>query len=281
MPVAMTAQPPAKSRHRPRLTLGLWALTMALCAAGFALLFVTRDVPVSDVYGSRGAAGILTIPFATMGALLTARRPGNPIGWLFAAAGLCTGFVVFAEDYATYSFARHGSSLPLTNPIAWLQNWMWVPLVAVGLFYPFLLFPEGRLPSRRWRWLAWVAPPVMLAFGIAIALNPGPLQSVADGFANPYAVGVETTEAAVTILGPPYIALVALAVLAMARWFRRSTGDEHEQMKWLLFAGTLTTLSLALNIIAGLAHLASRTRPSPSSRRSASEGSPSPPGWRS
>jgi class 3 adenylate cyclase len=249
----MTAQPPAKSRHQPRLALGLWTLTMALCLAGFVFLFVTLDVPVGEVYGSRGATGIVAVPFATMGALLAARRPGNPIGWLLAVAGLCTGFVVFGEGYATYSFARHGSSLPLTDPIAWLQNWMWVPLVAFGLVYPFLLFPQGRLPSRRWRWLSWAAPPVMLAFGLSIAFDPGQLQSVADGFVNPYAVSTETTETAVAILGPPFLAVVTLAVVALAGRFRHSTGDEHEQMKWLLFAGTLTTVSLALNIVAGLA----------------------------
>lgn len=249
----MKAEGRLGSRLLYRLAWGQWALTMAFCFAGVVLLFSTLDVPVSETYGPRGASGIVAIPFATMGALLAARRPSNPIGWLFAAAGLCTGFVVFGEGYTTYSFARHGSSLPLTDPIAWLQNWMWVPLVAFGLVYPFLLFPEGRLPSRRWRWLSWAAPPVMLAFGLSLAFQPGPLQSVADGFSNPYAASGEWSEAALSVLGLPFAAVVALAVVAMARRFRRSTGDEHEQMKWLLFAGTLTTLALPLNIIAGLA----------------------------
>lgn len=242
-----------RDRSLHRLGWGLWGLTMTLCGAGFVLLLITLDVPVSVVYGSRGASGLVAVPFATMGAWLATRRPGNPIGWLFAAAGLCMGFGVFGEGYVTDSFARHGSSLPLTDPIAWVQNWMWVPLVALGLVYPFLLFPEGRLPSRRWRWLAWATPPVMLAFGLGIALDPGQLQSVADGFVNPFAVRAETTEATLSILGPLFLVVVAMAVVAMARRFRSSTGDEHEQMKWLLFAGTLTTIALALNVVIGLA----------------------------
>jgi class 3 adenylate cyclase len=248
----------AEGSHRSRslfLAWGQFGLTMCLCIAGFVFLLLTLEVPVSDAYGPRGASGILAIPFATMGALLAARRPGNPIGWLFCAAALCMGFAVFGEGYATYSFARYRSSLPLTDPVAWLQSWMWVPLVAFGLVYPFLLFPEGRLPSRRWMWLAWVAPPVMLAFGLAIAFDPGQVQTVADGYVNPYAFSADVAEAALSSLGPLFLAVVALAVAAMAQRFLRSTGDEHEQMKWLLFAGTLTTILLILNIVAGLTHM--------------------------
>jgi hypothetical protein len=70
------------------LAWGLWTLTVALCVVGFLLLYATRDVPVGEVYGARGASGIVSIPFATMGALLGARRGRNPIGWLFIAAAL-------------------------------------------------------------------------------------------------------------------------------------------------------------------------------------------------
>jgi class 3 adenylate cyclase len=85
-----------------------------------------------------------------------------------------------------------------------------------------------------------------------VAVEPGQLQSVADGFVNPYAVGEETAETLVSIVSLPFLAVVALAVIAMARRFRHSTGDEHEQMKWLLFAGSLTALCLLMNIVAGL-----------------------------
>jgi class 3 adenylate cyclase len=235
------------------LAWGLWGLVMALCAVGYVLLFLTRDVPVGDVYGLRGVTGLLAIPFATMGLLLAARRGRNPIGWLFLAAGVMMGFGLFAENYATYSFALRDSTLPLTDPIGWIQNWVWLPLVAFGLVYPFLLFPDGRLPSRRWRWLAWFAPAPVAAFALVIAVAPGQLQTVADGFLNPYAVGEETAETLVSILGLPFLAVVALSVIAMAGRFRRSIGDEHEQMKWLLFAGSLTAVCLLMNVVAGIA----------------------------
>jgi signal transduction histidine kinase len=231
-------------------------LTIAACVMGFALFIVTRDVPVAEVYGARGASVVIAIPFATMGALLASRRPRNPIGWLFVAAGLLTALVVFAEQYATYSFARSGSSLPLTQPIAWLQNWAWVPLTACGLVYPFLLFPEGRLPSRSWRWVAWPAPLVLLAFGLTIAFAPGQLQSLPEGFVNPYGVGQASVETALSILGLPFTAIILLAIIAMAMRFRRSAGEEHEQMKWLLFAGSLTAFFLLVNLVLGIAGIA-------------------------
>jgi len=190
-----------------------------------------------------------------VGTVLATRRPHNPIGWLFSLAGLAMGLTMFGEQYATYSYARADAALPLTNLIAWLQSWMWVPAVAFTVVYPFLLFPDGRLPSRRWRWLPWAAAPVILAFGLAIALVPGQLQSVAAGFANPYALEEVTAETVLSIVGVPFLAAVVLSVVAMARRFRRSTGDEHAQMKWLLYAGGVTTVTLAANLIAGLAHV--------------------------
>jgi class 3 adenylate cyclase len=236
-----------------RLAWGLWAATMALSISGFVLLLLTLDVPVSSVYGARGMSVLVAIPFATMAAFLASRRPDNPIGWLFAAAGLSLGLVAFGEGYATYSFAEHQAALPLSDPIAWAQNWLWVALIAFGLVYPFLLFPEGKLPSRRWRLLAWAAPAVMLAFGMAVALEPGQLQSVADGYMNPYTIRRGTLASALEVLGPPFLLVILLPVVAFALRFRRSTGDQHEQMKWLLFAGTLTAISLAANMVVTIA----------------------------
>jgi signal transduction histidine kinase len=241
------------------LAWGLFALALASCAGGWIFDYLSREAVVSDLYGARGAGGVIAIPFAAVGSLLASRRRRNPIGWLYLAGGLLMGVAVFGEGYATYSFFDHSRSLPLTDPLAWLQNWLWVPLVACGLVYPFLLFPDGRLPSKRWRWLAWIGAPVMLAFGLGIALDPGQLQSVANGFLNPYAVSQATAEASLSILGLPFMAVVVASIVAMARRFRRSVGEEHEQMKWLLFAGSITTLALAANLIVGIVGVLERS----------------------
>jgi class 3 adenylate cyclase len=219
-----------------------------LSVVGFVLLFVTREVPVSTAYGARGMSGIIAVPFTAMGALLAARRSRNAIGWMFLGTGVLLAFSVFGENYATYSFARAESSLPLTYPIAWMVNWIWLPGVALGLVYPLLLFPDGHLPSRGWRWFAWTAPLILVAFGLGVAFYPGQLQSVADGLVNPYTIARQTAEAVVSILGVALIAIVVVPVTAAAVRFRRSTGDEHEQMKWLFLAGSVTALFLLLNV---------------------------------
>ncbi|HEV3474035.1 MAG TPA: adenylate/guanylate cyclase domain-containing protein [Actinomycetota bacterium] len=231
------------------LAWGLGAVTLVLTVAGYVFLFFSRDVSVSEVYGVRGGSGVLALPFAATGALLAARRSRNPIGWMLLGTGLLMGFVVFGESYATYSYAGGGPSLPLTDPIGWAQNWMWVPGIGLALVYPFLLFPDGRLPSKRWRWFAWGAPPVLLGFALLIALAPGQLQSVADGYTNPYTIEEDTVELLLSIVGLPFLAVIVVPIVAMAGRFRRSTGDEHEQMKWLLFAGALTAVFLLLNLL--------------------------------
>ncbi len=157
------------------LAWSLWGLTVALSVTGVVLLALTRDFRLPDVYGYRGLGVLIAVPFATMGALLASRRPVNPIGWLFAAAGLLGGFMVFGQEYATFSVARAGPSLPLTEPIAWLQNPMWVPLLLLGFIYPLVLFPDGRPPTPSWRWLLWLAPPAVLGFAVVLALEPGTL----------------------------------------------------------------------------------------------------------
>jgi hypothetical protein len=229
----------------------LWGISVGLSLTGLALLALTPGVPVPDVYGFRGAGALIAVPFSTMGALVASRRPRNSIGWLFSAAGLAIGFGVFGEQYATFSVAEVGSSLPLTEVIAWLQNPMWLPLVLFGLIYPLVLFPDGRPPTPRWRWLLWIAPVTVLGFAVVIAVEPGPLQSVP--VRNPYAIDRDTIDLLIPVVGLPFVATAFLSVVAMARRFRRSTGDEHEQLKWFLSAGAITAFALFLNIAVGVA----------------------------
>jgi hypothetical protein len=91
-----------------------------------------------------------------MGALLTWRRPGHPVGWIFAAAGL-----VAAVDFATFEYALAAvvgyRGLPAGGYAGWVQLWIWVPLIVLITVYLFLLFPDGRLPGLGWRLVSWLA----------------------------------------------------------------------------------------------------------------------------
>ena len=88
-----------------RLPVAAAAVTAAFGLVGAWLIFLTREVPVGDVYGARGASGVVAIPFGAIGILIATRRHRNPLGWLFLLSALSMGFVVFGEGYAAYSFA--------------------------------------------------------------------------------------------------------------------------------------------------------------------------------
>src|SRR5918999_1093094 len=100
------------------------------------------------------AAGVL---FASVGALVVSRRPGNAIGWLFSAAGLLWLAGSFADQYGTYAYVTRGNSLPGAVVALWIGEWYWLLFLFLAFVFTLFLFPTGRLPSKRWRPLFAVA----------------------------------------------------------------------------------------------------------------------------
>src|SRR5215212_6730981 len=99
---------------------------------------------------------IETVSFSVIGALIASHRPENPIGWIFLAEGFCYGLLSTADEYATYALLTNPGSLPLGAEASWLGQWIWAPGLGLILVYLPLLFPDGRPPSRRWRWVWWL-----------------------------------------------------------------------------------------------------------------------------
>ena len=109
----------------------------------------------SAVSGRHGSAmpcsASLVLAFPTVGALIASRRPQNPIGWIFVGLGSLFAVAAFASEYASYALLTEPGSLPAGETMAWLGSWLFVaPLILTGTLL-FLLFPDGRLLSRRWR----------------------------------------------------------------------------------------------------------------------------------
>jgi hypothetical protein len=96
------------------------------------------------------------VSFSVVGALIASHRPENPIGWLFCAAALFYGIEIAGEEYAIYALFTNPDSLPLGAELAWLTEWIWVPAFGIILVFLPLLFPDGHLPSRRWRGVGWL-----------------------------------------------------------------------------------------------------------------------------
>jgi hypothetical protein len=156
------------------LAWSLAGLSVAMFVGSVPLYVLIRSarVPSSwEVNPTLGnlLGGVLFLIFPLVGALIASRRPRNPIGWILLADGflwMLTGMM----DY--YGVARSGS-VPFPVIVARINNVMWVPAVGVLGTYVFLLFPDGTLPSRRWRPLAWLAGRVIVLLCIFVGLSPG------------------------------------------------------------------------------------------------------------
>ena len=179
--------------------------------------------------------------FAAVGSLLVAKRPDNPVGWIMSANALIAGIFPACESYAAYVMSTSGDPDALAVVGAWANSWYWYLLLALTFIYLPLLFPDGRLPSRRWLPVA-VVPAIGVA-GIAIL---GALTETLRGQTFDYRIdnpiGIEGLGyvedlQAYAVLGGGALAVGTVgAVLSVVVRFRRSRGTERQQLKWFLYA---------------------------------------------
>jgi hypothetical protein len=185
----------------------------------------------------------LTVAFSVVGAMIASHRPGNPIGWIFCAAALFQGLAVFGDEYATYALITRPGSLTLGPEMSWLTEWIWAPGLGLILVFLPLLFPDGRPPSRRWRWVAWlggisIVMIVVLAMVILWSERGTQLlrDPVSDEAGPAWILGLLVEAVAFPLM------LVAglAAVISLFVRFRRARGDERQQIKWFASASALT-----------------------------------------
>ena len=231
-----------------------WALLVGcvvLTTAGLVFAVLNRGSPQVNTLGSRGFNALFSVvylAFPLVGALIAARRPRNAIGWLFLAAGLGRAIDYAFLGYATYALVTEPGSLPGGALAGLVADLTWVPSLLGGTALLFLLFPHGRLPSRRWRPLVALVGVVTLAYVVGTALNSGPLYYL-PGVDNP--LGVAATTAVVDAAGVVAIALILVAVGSLVLRFRRSRGQERQQLKWLVYAASLLFLSTPIQPLLG------------------------------
>jgi hypothetical protein len=215
------------------------------------LLGISRPSPLPSVIEPFGVGAFLldNIPylgFVAVGVLIASRRPEDPIGWMFAAAGFTFLFQGFATEYGIKALLAEKASLPGGAVMAWAGTWPW--LVGVGLvLLLILLFPNGTTPSPRWRPLAW------FIVGDSAAMTVG-AASVLWGYRGPELLGGldQTTVAPmaerIVFIGftPLLLTLIPVAISVILR-FRRARGDERQQLKWVAYAAALLVLSALIS----------------------------------
>ena len=236
------------------LAWSLAALSVAMFIAGVVLTVLTlSDAPAtqpSSDWGTGGALGslVLFLPFLAfpvVGAIIASRRPGNPIGWICLAAGLFWMFIVLGDSVPAGS-----EPYPVTTDA--LFQWIWIPPVGLLGIYLILLFPDGKLPSRRWRPLAWISGAVMVVASVANTIIPGPLPGHPE-VRNPF--GLEGYPLVTQVL-PGAIVLLPVCILASAVslvWrYRHSGGEVRQQIKWVAFAALFVGLAYGITLVGGL-----------------------------
>jgi MFS family permease len=218
----------------------LGLLAFGLLVAGWAL---TGFGGSSDVFITA-----LAIVFSAVGVLVASRHPGNATGWLFIGAGVATGLGTLAGSYADdWVAGGYDGSRRLGETAAWYGTLSWIPFILVPCTFVPLLFPDGRLLSPRWRWVAWCAGAGIAGIFITTGLTPGPLEDQPQ-LDNPY--GVDTalleplTGLSVLLLA---IGIVGSAASAVVR-FRRAHGERRQQMKWLALAGTVVAITVPVSV---------------------------------
>jgi signal transduction histidine kinase len=240
-------------RTTSRLALGAWAVMVTLTVTGAVTQLLTRDTEVASSFAFRGSDIILSLSLGSVGVLIASRRRENPIGWILLAVALVASIGYAGAQYGMLSVVRHGSRLPLTSFAAWLQNWLWVPLIG-GVLYSIVLFPDGKPPTPRWRpFLRWLVPVAFTVFAAAIAFFDGPLQGYPRNYRNPYTLPNGLIDGLTAIGGLLFIATIVLTVIAVVRRFRRSSGTTREQLKWLVLAAAGVALTMGVGMPAFLA----------------------------
>jgi hypothetical protein len=222
------------------------ALYVALAASGLALEFRRGGLSPLTAWEA-----FVLLWWYVIGALIVRRYPRHPIGWIFCAAAIAVGGVAYLSlEYAIYGLAIEPDGLPAVEFAAWLARWVQVAaIVSVGLFLP-LLFPDGRLPSRRWRPVAWFASAVV-AVAVLTAMF-GPID-YADfpTIRNP--MEVAGARDAFAILVPLlYVLYLSVALLCVASVFirvRHADEEERLQIKWFSYAAALLFVSYVIGVL--------------------------------
>jgi hypothetical protein len=219
------------------------ALSLTLTALGFILLglLLRSDTPI---YYYWLETSMVAVGYSIVGAIVASRLPESPIGWLFCAIGLCFGLVHFSAEYVEYALRAPSGSLPAGQLFAWLSSWIWVGGLGLVVFLD-LLFPNGRLPSARWRSFAWFTAIVLLPAAILAALSPGRILTLT--FHNP--LGVEWLPNASKSIEAFMYALIVVGATSMLARLRQAGTMERQQIEWFAYATVLVISGVILKNI--------------------------------
>ncbi len=238
-----------KHRTASRLAWSIGLFALALTAGTLAFGAKNGVSP----WSFEGASSLVLVgAFGGLGALLASRRPTNPIGWIFVATGVMIGVAGLADQYSRYGLVTSPGSILGAAVAVWLAKWIWAPATGILLVYSSLLFPDGRLPSKRWRPVAGLGAVAIVGAAVPVAIvgwslrgprllyNDEPPPSLSHAY-----------RLAVTVQQSAFLLIFALAFVGAASLIvrrRRATGEEREQIRWFAYGGFLMGVGMFASI---------------------------------
>ena len=211
-----------------------WAvcvLTLGVTVLSFLLIALSASMN-TPAYFFWLDLTVIAVGYSVIGAIIASRLPDHPIGWICCAIGLIAAVDHFGGEYAVYGLLAQSENLVGGRVMLWLQGWFWMLFVGLIVFL-LLLFPNGQLPSRRWRPFAWLSVAV-ISFGViwSSVISPD------------VRFDAPPSPVQLLVLG---LGLVAAASVIVGR--RGARGVERQQIKWLLYAGTIWFVGALLKIV--------------------------------
>jgi hypothetical protein len=226
------------------LAWSLWGLSLTLTMLALLLLALNLSHPHTHIFDSWLDSTLNAVFFSTMGAIVASRRSENLVGWLLCLYGLAQSISHFSAQYAIYALLAQPDSLPAGIAMAWVSSWLVPIIIGFSVFF-ILLFPTGRLPSRRWRWVTWLTVAFVLVGVILGAFSSGPVESLGP-IRNPVGIeGFSNIYNSILFTMVPTVLLVAAASSVFMR-LRRAKGVERQQIKWFAYAAAATVIGLFL-----------------------------------
>jgi signal transduction histidine kinase len=220
-------------RAIPLFALALAATTVAMEI--FTIVVAARLNVLGQVFGP---SLLLGLSMAIVGGLIASRRPRELIGWLLLFIGTTQALVEFAGAYADLAYLA-GAGLPAPQIFAWINTWMWMPGLGSLVTFLLLLFPNGHLPSPRWRWLAFFSGAVLVFAIAAVAITSWSARGAI--FAHHGGDGPPPGSLAGLVFGPSALIIGGCALASISSLvfrYRRADPDTRHQLKWFALAAT-------------------------------------------
>jgi hypothetical protein len=232
------------TRTASRLAWSLWGLSSILTVLAFLLLALNLSHPHTHTFDTWLDSTLNAVFYSTVGAIVASRRPENPVGWLLCLWALVESISHFSAQYAIYALLAQPDSLPAGEAFAWVFSWLLFIVIGLSVF-SILLFPTGRLPSRRWRWVTWLTVAFVLVGAISGAFSSGPVDDLGP-IRNPLGLEGFSDLSNSILLNMVALVLVVAAALSVFVRLRGATGVERQQIKWFAYATAAAVMGLVL-----------------------------------